>query len=217
MRIIVISDIHGRTDRLDAVAEVAEEADVLIVAGDITNFGGREEARKVLRPLMSSAELLLAVPGNCDREGVNHWLREEKISLHGRGVVVGDIGFFGAGGSSPTPFATPQEYSEEELLAVLERGYTSVEGCSVKVMVTHSPPFGTVLDLTGAGVHAGSRAVKDFIKRRSPALALCGHIHEARGSTRVASTMAVNPGAVHMGYAVVELGDVLQVELKEYR
>ncbi|NOZ59487.1 MAG: YfcE family phosphodiesterase [Euryarchaeota archaeon] len=216
MRIAVISDIHGRVEKLELLSGVARKADVLVVAGDITNFGGRDEARKVLKPLLSAAGRLLAVPGNCDTAGVNHMLRELKVTLHGRGVVLGDVGFFGAGGSSATPFSTPQEYPEEELASLLERAHADVEGCRVRVMVSHSPPFGTPLDLTSSGVHAGSRAVKEFIKRHSPTLALCGHIHEARGSARVASTLVVNPGAAHMGYALVEVGESISVRLVDF-
>jgi hypothetical protein len=217
MKILVISDIHGRLAKLDRIKTELAKADVVVVAGDITNFGGRDEAREILKPMLSLAKRLFAVPGNCDLPEVNELLKELRVSLHGRSSVVEEIGFFGVGGSNPTPFATPQEYTEEHLRELLESGYSAIKERSTKVLVTHSPPFGTKLDLTSSGMHAGSRAVKAFIKEKKPTLALCGHIHEARGVARVATTTVVNPGAFHMGYALVELDEgKVEIELKEY-
>ncbi len=217
MRILVISDIHGRLAKLDRIEGELPKADVVVLAGDITNFGGRDEAREILKPLMNLSKHLFAVPGNCDLREVNELLKELKVSLHGRGNVVDRVAFFGAGGSNPTPFATPQEYTEEQLKELLASGYSAIKEHSIKVLVAHPPPFGTKLDLTSSGVHAGSRAVKEFIKENKPTLTLCGHIHEARGIAKVATTTVVNPGAFHMGYAVVELDeDKIEVKLKEY-
>jgi Icc-related predicted phosphoesterase len=72
----------------------------------------------------------------------------------------------------------------------------------------HCPPYGTGLDdapeltaemdLKDAG-HAvkpvGSTAVRDAIEKFQPALALHGHIHEARGTKRLGKTLCVNPGS----------------------
>lgn len=217
MKILVISDIHGRPDKLNVIKYEIADADVVVVAGDITNFGGRDEAREILKPLINLSRQLLVVPGNCDLRGVNELIKELRLSLHGRGRVAEGIAFFGAGGSNRTPFATPQEYGEQQLMELLENAYSGIKEQSTKVMVTHAPPFGTKLDQTSSGMHAGSRAVKEFIKKKKPAVALCGHIHEARGVARVAYTTVVNPGALHMGYAVVELNEGKpEVELREY-
>jgi Icc-related predicted phosphoesterase len=54
------------------------------------------------------------------------------------------------------------------------------------------------MDLRNAGhstVPAGSTAVRDAIERHQPALSLHGHIHEARGSTRLGRTLCINPGS----------------------
>jgi hypothetical protein len=217
MEILVISDIHGRLERLSLIRDEIADADVVVLTGDITNFGGREAAREILKPLLNLSKQLFAVPGNCDLQEVNELIKELKVSLHSRSSVVEGVGFFGAGGSNPTPFATPQEYREEHLIEMLESGYSGIKDLSTKVMVTHAPPFGTKLDLTSAGVHAGSRAVKEFIKKMKPEVALCGHIHEARGVAKVASTTVVNPGAFHMGYAIIELNEgEPEVRLMEY-
>jgi len=46
------------------------------------------------------------------------------------------------------------------------------------VYVTHTPPYGTNLDLVGWKWHIGSMALRLFIEQRQPYLTLHGHIHE---------------------------------------
>jgi Icc-related predicted phosphoesterase len=51
------------------------------------------------------------------------------------------------------------------------------------VFVSHAPPYGTPLDVLHSGYHAGSLAVRDFIRRHALAgnlvVSLHGHIHES--------------------------------------
>jgi Icc-related predicted phosphoesterase len=67
------------------------------------------------------------------------------------------------------------------------------------VFVLHSPPRDTCCDMIGARAHVGSRAIREFLERQGPPLALSGHIHESpRISSswhdRVGRTVVVNPG-----------------------
>ncbi|HUZ83157.1 MAG TPA: hypothetical protein VMU66_00575 [Gaiellales bacterium] len=86
----------------------------------------------------------------------------------------------------------------------------------------HCPPYGSGLDDTPRvnpdmtpkhGGHApepvGSTAVRDAIEKTQPALSLHGHIHEARGHTRIGRTLCINPGSAYeqgeLNGALVEL------------
>lgn len=67
------------------------------------------------------------------------------------------------------------------------------------VWVLHSPPHGTGCDMIGGRAHVGSRAIRSYLERHGPPLALSGHIHESpRVSScwrdRVGRTVVVNPG-----------------------
>lgn len=67
------------------------------------------------------------------------------------------------------------------------------------VYLTHSPPFGTRLDIIPGGNATGSRSLKTFIESHQPLLTLHGHIHESpqlSGSyvDWVGKTLSVNPG-----------------------
>lgn len=209
MKLLCVSDFHGGSGRIEGLSAV----DVLVILGDITHFGDRVRAMEILEGF-KSAKRLLAVPGNCDNLDVNEALVELDIDLHSRGRIVGDVGFFGLGGSNRTPFNTPQEYSEDELWDFLAKGYEQVKDSPIKVMASHPPPFNTDLDKTGR-MHVGSKKVREFIETYEPDLVLCGHIHEARGQDMIGKTVIINPGPFHAGHALVNIGADIKVEFFE--
>lgn len=205
MKLLCVSDLHGEPGEIERLSAV----DVLVIAGDITHFGDRERAREILEGF-KSAKRLLAVPGNCDNLDVNEALVELDADLHSRGRIVEDVGFFGLGGSNSTPFNTPQEYSEDELWDFLAEGYEQVKSSPIKVMVSHPPPSNTDLDKTDI-MHVGSKKVREFIEMYKPDLVLCGHVHEARGQDVIGKTVIINPGPLHMGHALVDIGEDIRV------
>ena len=95
------------------------------------------------------------------------------------------------GYSNPTPFNTPGEYSEKEL----GRRLAQFAGLKPLILVCHCPPYGTALDRVREGVHAGSRAMAEFIERYQPEMFFSGHIHEAAGAAvKLGRTRAFSPG-----------------------
>lgn len=212
MRLLCISDLHGRYGNIEEIRGELRRAEVVIIAGDITNFGGKDEARNILREFMASNPVVLAIHGNCDNKEVNEALKEFKISLHGRGLVYEDIGFFGVGGSNSTPFSTPQEFPEESLVETARKGYSSLVEVDKKVFVTHTPASG-ILDRTGSGHNTGSKGLREFIRQSDIDLVVSGHIHEARGTEVWQGKTFVNPGPFHMGYARVDFNRVARVEM----
>ncbi|MHB8928800.1 MAG: metallophosphoesterase family protein [Bacillota bacterium] len=73
-------------------------------------------------------------------------------------------------------------------------------GGHAAIWVTHTPPHGGLLDVTRAGVHAGSRALRAAIEQAQPILTLHGHIHEAPQMSGgwaelIGHTVCVNAGA----------------------
>ncbi len=198
MKIVAFGDIH-MDYRLAASIPDLKEADLVIITGDLTNFGHDRDAREVLEGLSVDANRLLALHGNLDHSSVASLLHEMGVHLHGRGRIVGDMGFFGLGGSNITPFNTPSEHSEEEIMELLEKGYNEVADAGVKIMVSHTPPLNTACDVISAGAHVGSPAVRQFIEEKQPAFCFTGHIHEAKGVDRIGETLVLNPGMVKDG------------------
>jgi uncharacterized protein len=199
MRIIAFGDIHMNFGAGDQQA-LWREADLLIVTGDLTHYGHRQDARQVIEKLGAGCQgKLLAVSGNLDHPEVADYLAELNISLHGRGVDINGVGLFGLGGSNPTPFNTPYEFQEEELERLLTAGHRQIRDLPCRILVSHAPPYGTAADRLGNGAHVGSLAVRRFIEQEQPDFCLCGHIHESRGEERLGRTLVLNPGMIRDG------------------
>ncbi|MEO0136860.1 MAG: metallophosphoesterase [candidate division WOR-3 bacterium] len=210
MKILAISDIHGRINYEKEVIELLGMVDLIVISGDITNFGGKKEALTVLDNLRQFNPNILGVPGNCDQFEVLDLLRDEGINLHGETKEFNGLIFFGIGGSGYTPFQTPQEYSDEEITKILSN-HRNKGGR--QIFVSHAPPFNTHVDKTMMGMHVGSKLIRDFIEKNQFELGLCGHIHEARGMDKLGSTVIVNPGPFPKYWALIEVTHEIRVFL----
>ena len=212
MRIIAIGDIHNRLDYPPYINSQLQAADLILKAGDITNFGDQYEANQVLDRIAMLNDKILAVSGNCDRPGVTKILTDRDINLHAVPRIVEGIMFFGIGGCNKTPFHTPQEYTDDEMKDLL-KNFRKKSESSKQVLVTHAPPHKTKLDKIFLGLHVGSKVIREFIDDFQPDLAVCGHIHEARGVDRIGKTLAINPGPFPRHYALIEVGTNIEYEL----
>lgn len=199
MKLVSISDIHGRMDSPNRLEPWLEAADLVILAGDITNFGHATEARAIIEPLQSSASRLLAVTGNCDYPDVAEALAELGISLEGGPIIVEGTPLVGLGGSLPGPAPTPNVFSEDELETRLAQAVTGLPDDTPFLLVSHQPPRDTAADRTDAGQHVGSQAVHDFIQRHQPLICFTAHIHESHGVSRIGDTWVINPGPLNRG------------------
>lgn len=205
MKIVSFGDVHMATHNLARMGEILRDTDLIIVSGDLTNFGGISDARRVLDDVRRACPHVLALPGNLDRREVTSFLENEGVALHGKGIVVEGIGIFGCGGSNITPFHTPTELTEDEIYETLKRGYTAVRDCRPLLMVCHTPPFETKCDRIVGGRPVGSTAARRFIGEVQPDLCISGHIHESAASDAVGSTTVINAGPFKGGgYIVID-------------
>lgn len=208
MVIVSITDIHGRQNIDRATARVLAAADLLVITGDITQFGNEADARLIIENLQSINSNLICIPGNCDQLSVNQYLTSVGLNLHGDTKVIDGLAFYGLGGSSTTPFGTPQEYGDDVLRKILTNCKKD-PSAKRHILVSHAPPHGTKVDQTFLGMHAGSKAVREFIDDFQPDLCLCGHIHEAIGSDRIGNTLVLNPGPFPKHFARIEINDTI--------
>jgi uncharacterized protein len=208
MKILVLSDIHGAADKIRAASAFIADADLVVLAGDITRRGGRDEAAELLGLVEAHNRKIMAVHGNMDRDEVRALLDERGYGLHARGRVVDGVGFFGAGGSNITPVHTRSEYTEPRIMDILRKGYDEVRDARTKVLVSHTPPKG-ICDRTFLFIRAGSKSVREFLAAHDDVrLCLCGHIHEAAGWRFEGSVCVANAGAFKRGrYLAVDFGE----------
>ena len=207
MKLLCLSDIHGEGAGLrDILPGAARGADAIVLAGDLTHLGGYAEVGALLVPLFATGLPLLAVAGNMEYEGVRRYIGEKKIDIHGKGVVIGDVGFMGLGGGTPSPFHSPWELRDQEAQSLLAAGFAAIAEVPVKVLVSHAPPRDTKLDKSFTGLHVGSGAVRQFLESGAVNVCICGHIHEAAGEDMIGKTLCVNLGPFKNGrYAVLEI------------
>lgn len=215
MRLLGITDLHDNRSSLERILAHAGPVDVLLLGGDITNFGNPNDAERVVRMLQSRPGRIFAVAGNCDSPDIEARLVELGVSLFQRGVTVDGVGFQGL---SAMPPWRPEMYHfrEEELAAALDAGYRQLAAPARHVVLSHPPPRAQRIDYTQRGHNVGSTALREFIDRVQPDLVVCGHIHEGRGVEQLGRTLVVNCGAAAAGsYAIIELAEKPTVKLRQ--
>ncbi len=206
MNILIISDIHNDMENIMKYIDKLSlfDFDVVVSPGDLTNFNipkgftRADIGELIIEELKGLSKPLLIVPGNQDKELI-HLLEDEKISLHGKGKIIKNIGFYGFGGAK-TPFNTSFEPSEDEIKKGLENAYEMIKKTKIKVQVTHAPPARTKLDVLFTGAHTGSEIVREFIEKKKPVLAISAHVHEAKGTDELETTKLINSGRFPEGY-----------------
>ncbi len=150
-------------------------------------------------------------PGNDDQFEVDEIVASAKrVQLaEGRVVEFGDFQMVSTGWANRTPWDTYREEDEGDLKKRIEGMTSRVTAPPEKTVYNlHCPPYASGLDdapeLTedlrpkDAGrstVPVGSKAVREVIEEGQPALSLHGHIHEAKGNTRIGRTLSINPGS----------------------
>jgi len=180
------------------------EAEALIISGDLTTRGGPRQVDAVLEAALRANGRVLAQLGNMDQPGVTAHLVARGMNIHREArLLAPGFALMGVGWSTPTPFGTPSETSEQELDAWLTETHAKAKnlaGPTGRVLtIIHNAPHGTCLDLLPNGAHVGSTAVRSFLEIAQPDVCVCGHIHESRGEERLGRCHVLNPGDLPSG------------------
>ena len=203
MKILAVSDIHGKYIKIIDYLK-KNTVDLIILTGDITDFGPNELAEEILNEISSFDIPVLAIPGNCDPINLYGSIDNSKaVNIHGKSVTIKNIGICGFGGSNPTPFNTPLEFDEIEIYDNARRVMEEIKNHEVTLFVTHAPPLGTKTDLLPSGKHVGSESLRKIIEEFQPTINLCGHIHESMAIDKIGKTSIINPGMLKEGHACI--------------
>lgn len=198
MRFLALADIHSEEYVIDRVrvASARGSYDGLLLVGDITNRG----PVSFLEELVGQFDMVYAVHGNMDSKEVEERLKELGVSVHLKRVEVGAYNIVGYGGSNPTPFKTPIEYSEEQIYQELSK----MKIDQATILLSHAPPKG-IFDSVGE-LHPGSDAIRRIIEEKKPLASVHGHIHEHEGTQMLGPTHVVKlASATHGNAGVITL------------
>ena len=175
----------------------------------------REWASFAAQKLQGTDVPLVTVPGNDDFVEIDEILTLAPVfDFHEMQVCEfkGGYQMLYCGGSTPTPWDTEREYTEEQYVERFAELLPQVTDMSRCIFNVHVPPFGTALDACPkldrnlkvvyemglpAQVHAGCQTLADIIKAHQPLLGLHGHIHEGRAKINIGKTICINPGSVY--------------------
>lgn len=195
MKLLVFSDIHSDKRALEKLMEI--DADLYVCAGDLVTWArGLDTMAEIMKP---RADKMYVIPGNHESEAdiARMCSAYGFTNLHGRSIEVAGAHIAALGYSSPTPFNTPGEYSEQQIAEKLKPFAT----LKPLVLICHCPPKDTDLDGVKPGAHFGSEAVRAFIDTVEPVRFFCGHIHECEGrDVMIGHTRGANVGK--RGYLV---------------
>ncbi|MEM2122509.1 MAG: metallophosphoesterase [Candidatus Bathyarchaeia archaeon] len=163
--------------------------------------------------LRNSGVSLYITGGNDDIPEIKAVIRESDYVIDPEERVVeidGKYEMISLGWSNPTPWNTPRECPEEELMEKIEDMVARVRDVKKSIFNLHVPPIDTIIaecqkldkDLKPVFegsepvmISGGSTAVRGAIEKYQPLLGLHGHIHESRGVVKIGRTLCVNPGS----------------------
>lgn len=213
MTFACVSDIHGAFYRFRS--ETLPNADAVLVAGDLTNWGrdprgGYDSvdcvvsARRWLNSLGGLETRYLprdvfAVAGNHDIGLSSVDLGEPFVSSR-HGKIVRAAGLPGKPpeatilhASLCTAFDVPElaiSWAHTTASPIEDADYWASQP-PADIVLSHCPPLGVCDEAgrswegTGRIRHIGSYGLLAYMRRYKPALVVCGHCHEARGFRRV--------------------------------
>jgi Icc-related predicted phosphoesterase len=206
IRVAAAGDIHAGSADSDRVREafrrVEDQADLIVLAGDLTQHGQMDEICVVADACRGLEVPVVAVLGNHDWQsdrpgdltralveaGVVVLERSHTIlPVKGTSVgVVGVKGFIGGFGNQWANFGEPlfrEAYAETTRdVDALDRGLAAIESCAVRIALLHYSPVEATLvgEPERIWLVLGAERLAGPIRQHRPCLVVHGHAH--RGS-----------------------------------
>ncbi|HEY6768514.1 MAG TPA: metallophosphoesterase [Candidatus Sulfotelmatobacter sp.] len=218
MRIAASADLHFTPqvyEKLkDQFERVRDEADLLVLAGDLTNYGQPDEMEPLLNVLVRLRLPTVVVLGNHDYEsGKEEELRKMLIAggvkvLDGSGYERDGVGFAGTKGfvggfgrAALTAFGEREvkdfvRASVDEAMK-LERAMSQLRAAKRVVVVHYSPIAETVQgEPPEIFPFLGSSRLADVIDRHGADLVVHGHAHHGKADGRTTAGVPVHNVAI---------------------
>lgn len=234
IRVAAAADLHfgeeGRESYFRLYADVHEHADLLLLAGDLTNSGTGEEARGLVEALRAVRVPMFAVLGNHDfhgeqserlfeilRAGGINMLDGEHYEIRVRQHRVGIVGTAGFCGGFGDWVLAP--LGEPEIKTWVRRAQREAEKIDLglqrlqsdfRLVVLHYAPIVQTVEGEHAQCYAflGCSRLAEPIDRWHPDLVVHGHAHRGREHGWTPGGVPVRNVSLHVlhrAYAIYEL------------
>jgi uncharacterized protein len=214
MRIAAVADLHYSPQNYDKIRDpmlrVRDDADVLVIAGDLTNFGRVAEMDSLLTMLVRLRLPIVAVLGNHDYESgqqdeLMKMMAAEGIKiLDGMGYERDGVGFAGTKGfiggfgrGTLTAFGEPEiksfvQVSIDEALK-LERAMSQLR-TERRVVVLHYAPIGDTVKGEPLEIYPylGNSRLAEVVDRHGANLVLHGHAHHGSPNGKTTAGIPVH-------------------------
>ncbi len=218
MRIAATADLHFTPARFTALKDqlykVRDEADVLVLAGDLTNFGQPSEMEPLLNALVRLRIPTIAVLGNHDfesgqKDDLMRMMSEEGLKvLDGSAYERDGVGFAGTKGfvggfgrGVLTAFGEPEiktfvRASIDEALK-LERAMSQLRS-KKRVVVLHYSPIAATVEGEAPEIYPfmGTSRLAEVIDRHGADLVVHGHAHNGKTDGRTTAGVPVHNVAI---------------------
>jgi Icc-related predicted phosphoesterase len=234
LRIAATADLHyGKHSRgtlHDAFAEISRSADILLLCGDLTDYGLPEEAEELVADIRAAVRIpILAVLGNHDFESsepetISKVLDDAGVNvLNGEAVEIGGVGFAGIAGFGGgfgrrmlNAWGEPliKQFVQESISHAvrLEQALGKLQ-TEKRIVVLHYSPIRATLEGEDPEIYAflGSSRLEEPINRFKATAVFHGHAHngilDGKTSTGIPVYNVSAPALRKTGkpYRVVEL------------
>ena len=234
VRVAAAGDLHASEEHRDRIvhsfAELAERADLVLLAGDLTTHGLPEEAAVLADASRTLSLPIVAVLGNHDhhagrqgeiaatlRDAGVTVLESDHLVLELGGIEVGVVGTKGFVGGFPG--AEIPDFGEALLrevyaettreVAALEEGLEAISGCHRRLVHLHYAPTSETLEGEPPGIWAflGSGRLAGPIGAHRPDAVFHGHAHHGRPYASIGEVPVWNVARHVTGedFAIVEV------------
>ncbi len=220
LKVAALADLHVKEGEVRPYRELFDEicgaADVLVLAGDLTDFGRPEEAHVLAEDVRACSLPVLAVLGNHDHDSnqayeVRRILREAGVKLlEGQTHVIGNVGFVGAKGFGGgfgrrmlTAFGEPaiKQFVAEGVneATLLENGLRALHTDRIFVILHYAPVTDTIMgEPLEIFPFLGSSRLAEAIDRYTVSAVVHGHAHKGKYEGRTPAGVPVYNVASHV-------------------
>jgi uncharacterized protein len=233
LKVAAMADLHVREDGnssyRDLFGEISKEADVLVLAGDLTDLGKPKEAEILAQDLKACSIPVVGVLGNHDYEcgcpeEVAKILREAGMKvLEGQAVEIDGVGFVGvkgfAGGFGRRMLGSFGEPAMKQFVGEtmneamrLENAMRTVRA-KRSMVILHYAPVADTIESEPLEIYPflGSSRLAETIDRFTVSAIVHGHAHRGKFEGRTPGGQKVYNVARHIEkptgkpYAIIEI------------